>query len=216
MTTITTYAPNLYSGQLEHYRSGKAGRLRNDGDTRDIDGLAVDVTGSTAKLSVAATFTPAAGVQVVRREGPPSLLAPSTLGAAIRLQGLPQFSMEEREAAKARDATAYVTSVGEVTEMYFTPAGAEPQSVEGLGFIPGDVLHGGGKYAYVQSQVERARRLAGIEAKLAAEYGSDVKLAYDPLGQDYVMLRPGQFGYDRVTSAREVYDRVLQDIPKMG
>ena len=214
--TITPYSALLAGGQLEHYRSGKAGRIRNDGDIRQIDGLSVDVTGSPARVSVASTFKPAEGVQVVRREASPSLLSPSTLAATIQLQGLPKFDPAELEAVRAGGASGYVTAVGEVTEMYFTPAGAEPQSVEGLGFIPGDVVQSGGTDEYVKGQVERARKLADIETKLAAEYGSDVKLAYDPLGQEYVMLRPGPFGYDRITSARDVYDQVLQDVGKMG
>jgi len=205
-----------YSGQLEFYRSGQAGRVQNDGDVRQIDGIAVDVSGFSSKLVIPSSFTPGPGIQTVKREAPPNLLAPSTLAASIQLQSLPQFSQAERDAAKTKDASVYVTAIGEVMEMYFTPVGTEPRSIEGLGFVPGEVLHGGGKAEYVESEVARIRRMADIETKLSAEYGADVKLAYDPLAQEYLMLRRGQFGYDRVTSAREMYARALQDVSKMG
>jgi hypothetical protein len=216
----TTFTPTSYfprSSHLEHYRSGRAGPVRNDGEMREIDGIAVDITGMSSKVAVAATFKPADGVQIIRRsEGPPSLLAPSTMAATIQLQSLPKYSQAELDAAKAKGGGGYVTSVGEVTEMYFTPAGGEPQSVEGLGYLPGDVLQNGGQAEYVKSQVARARGLAEVETKLSEQYGADVKLAYDPMAREYIMLRPGQFGYDRVTSARDVYAQVLQDQSKMG
>jgi hypothetical protein len=214
LTTQTSFLAQ--SGQLEFYRSGKAGQFRNDGDVRQIDGFAIDVAGSTSKLVRSATFEPGAGVNVVKREGPPSLLAPSTLAASIELQAMPNFSKAEIAAAKALGGNGYVTSVGEVTEMHFTPIGAEPQSVEGLGFLLGDVLQGGGRIDYVKRQIARSGELARIEGDLSAEYGADVKLAFDPMAEEYVMLRPGQFGYDRVKSAREVFVQVVQDVPKMG
>lgn len=204
-----------YRGQLEFHRSGQAGRVQNDGDVRQIDGIAVDVPDFSSKLVIPTSFAPGPGIQTVKREGPPNLLAPSTLAASIQLQSLPQLSQAERDAAKTKDASAYATAIGEVTEMYFTPAGTEPQSVEDLGFVPGEVLHGGRKAEYVASEVARIHRMADIKTKPSAEYDADVKLAYDPLAQEYVMLRPGQFGYGRVTSApggvRPDAARCLQD-----
>lgn len=215
LTTQSSYLAQ--TGQMELYRSGRIGRLHNDGDVRQINGFAIDVTGSTSKVVMPTAFTPGVGIQTVKAGTPPSLLASSTLAAAIQLQGLPDISEAQKEAVKAGDGSAYVTSIGEVKEMYFTPVGAESQAVEGLGFLPGHVLHDrGAKIEYVKSQIARAGELARIEKQMSAEHGVDVKLAFDPMAGEYVMLRPGQPGYDQVKSAQDVFDRMVLDARRMG
>lgn len=198
-------------GQMDHLRSGKVGRFQNDGDVHQMNGFAVDVSGSMSKLMVASSLEAGAGVNVVPRGASSGLLAPGTLAATIQLRGLPQFGQAEIDAAKARGAGGYVTAMEDVTELEFTPVGAEAQSVEYPGYIPGDVLQNGTESAHLKRQVERTRDLADLEASLSVEYGVEVKLAFDPMAQEYVMLRPGQAGYDRVTSARDVYAQVLRD-----
>lgn len=216
---LTTQSSWLaFTGQLEYYRSGKAGTLRNGGDVRQVNGFDIDVTGTASKLMVPTTFTPGPGIKTVSGGNSANLLDSGTLAASIQLQSEIGSAADWKAAAKSgADASAYVTSVGEVTELAYTPVGAEPQSVEGLGYFPGDVVRNGGQIDYVKSQVERDAALARTEAQLSAEYGVEVKLAFDPLAGEYMMLRPGQAGYDQVTSARDVFDRVMrEDLGRMG
>jgi hypothetical protein len=217
MRPLTTQTSLLaQSGQLNFYRSGAAGVIRNDGDVRRINGFAIDVAGSMSKVVTSQAFTPGPGVTAVKPQASPNRLAPSTMAASIQLQGVPTFGKAEMDAVKAGSGSAYVAEVPETVEILFTPVGAEPQQVEGLGFLPGDVFQSDGAIDYVKGQIGRSGELARIEAQLSDEHGVDVKLAFDPLAEEYVMLRPGQPGYDRVTSARDVFAQMAHDATKMG
>lgn len=214
LTTQSSYL--AHSGRLDLYRSGTEGRIRNDGEVARINGFAIDLTGTTSKLVRTVPFAAGAGIDTVAAEQPRGLLASSTLAASIQLQNVPSFSAEALAAAKARGGASYVAAVPETVEIHFTPIGAEPQPVEGLGFVPGEVLQSGTKVDHVARQIARAGELARIETRLSEEQRADLKIAFDPLAEEYVVLRPGQPGYDRVTSAREVFAEVVRDVPKMG
>ncbi|NVJ69493.1 MAG: hypothetical protein HWE08_04020 [Alphaproteobacteria bacterium] len=58
--------------------------------------------------------------------------------------------------------------------------------------------------------------LMEVEKSLKAEYGEDVKLAYDHRGDKLVMVRPGQPGYDEIRTGEEAWERD-RDLPhQMG
>jgi hypothetical protein len=70
--------------------------------------------------------------------------------------------------------------------------------------------------ARASREVANSGELAKIEKQLSAEHGVDVKIAFDPLAGEYMMLRPGQPGYDQVKSAQDVFADVVRDLPRMG
>src|SRR5690349_5125584 len=72
-----------WSGQLDDYRSGKAGRVINGGNVRQIDGFAIDVSGTSSYLAIPMSFAAAPGITVVKDGEIPSALAPSTMAASI-------------------------------------------------------------------------------------------------------------------------------------
>lgn len=205
------------TGQLDHYRSGRAGSLSNTDDMRRIGNFQIDVSGSTSRLIQTSTFTPGKGIATVPPAANSAVAASSepVTTKAIDTRTPPAFSLAELDAIREKDASAFIATVPASVEIHYTPVGAEPQSVEGLGYLPNLSDHG--KHAdYVKSQVARAEELAQIEGQLRREYGAPVKIAFDPLSGTYTMLRSGQNGYGNVQSAQDVYRRVLDDIPKMG
>jgi opacity protein-like surface antigen len=67
------------------------------------------------------------------------------------------------------------------------------------------------------AEVARSGELAKVEKQLRAQNnGDDVKIAFDPLANQYMALRPGQPGYDQVKSAEDVFTQVIKDLPKIG
>jgi hypothetical protein len=217
---LTTQTP-LYltwTGLLDHYRSGKAGAVVNDGDVREINGFAIDVTGTSSYLLAPTRFEPGPGIKVVKRDEVPSTLAPSTM-ASLQMLTMEDGDTSWKEAADNPPLDQpWVTAIGEVTALIYVPTGTEPQPVDGVGFLPGDVFQKGGSahLDYFKREVARAGELAKIEKQLSADYGVDVKIAFDPLAGEYLMLRPGQPGYDGMKSAQDVFAEVVRDLPKIG
>jgi hypothetical protein len=218
---LTTQTPVLltWTGQLDYYRSGKAGAVVNDGDVREINGFAIDVTGTGSHLLAPSQFEPGPGIKVMKRDEMPSVLAPSTMAASLQMLTMEDGDTRWKEAAEhPPTGEPLVTAIGEVTSLIYVPTGTEPQPVDGVGFIPGDVFQKGGSAIldYTKREVARAGELAKIEKQLSADYGVDVKIAFDPLAGEYLMLRPGQPGYDGLKSGRDVFAEVVQDLPKIG
>jgi hypothetical protein len=205
------------TGQLDHYRSGRAGRLSNTDDMRRMGNFEIDISGSMSKLIQTSTFTPGKGIATVPPTGTATVATPSDPATtkAIDTRGAPVFSQAELDAIREQNASGFIAAVPASVEIHYTPIGAEPQSVEGLGFMP-DLSDRNSQVDYVKSQVARAEELAQIEGQLRQEYGEPVKIAFDPLSGTYAMLRPGQNGYGNVQSAQDVYRQVLSDMPKMG
>lgn len=213
---LTSQTPFIaVTGQLDQYLSGRYGSLHNAGDVQKINGFSIDTSGETASLVSTSSFA-APGVPTYQPGAQPALLSGDTLGSLLQSQEIPAFDPAALQATRQQDTSQYIAGVPATVEVHYTPAGAEPQSVEGLGFIPGDVFLSGNIAEYQKQQVARAGELARTEKDLRQQYGSDVKLAYDPLGGDYVMLRPGQAGYDRVKSAGEVFAGIPGDLQKIG
>ena len=112
---------------------------------------------------------------------------------------------------------------GELVDLVPTLRPVPPKTplreVGALGFIPGDVLHGGGARGlidHVRSQLAEIRDLARREAEISERLGEPVKIAFDPNSGHTVVLTRADADYARVRSAAEVYDRVKFDLQKMG
>lgn len=205
-------------GLLDAFRARNAAPVRNDGHVRQIGGFAVDVGGVSAAAVSVQKVAAGAGVKTFRPEGPASLLSPQSLAAAMSLQQVDGIDPAAFAAARGRsiEGTPYEgIAIAETVEVHHRPVGLE--SVQGLADLPGDVLGDqDAEIAYQRRQIARVGELARIEADLAQEYGEPVKLAFDPLAEEYLMLRPGQRGYDEVKSAREVLALTVHDASKMG
>ena len=198
------------SGQLDWYRSGSQGQIRNDGDVRQIDGFPIDLSGSGSTLVSNSRFESGKGIRTVDA-APHGALSPSTLGALIQIK-----ANGDVNATQSADSSPYIASVQATISVSYTPIGAEPQSVELPGFIPGDVFKSGNATDYIKSQIARDGELAKTEINLRQQFGADVKLAFDPLSGEYMMLRPGQTGYDSVKSAQDVFAQIPSELQKMG
>jgi hypothetical protein len=207
-------------GQLDYYRSGAQGQIHNGGDVSQINGFSIDVSGSASSLVSTNEFTPGLGNKTIKAGDVSSLLAPSTLTDALKLQEVPkqthEFTQAEIDAVKKKDAGIYAVAIPEDVQVTFVPTGAEPHSVELPDYIPGDVFQQGKQLDYIKSEVARDGELAKIEADLRHQYGPDVKLGYDPLGEEYILLRPGQRGYDKIESAEDIFRKIPEELQKLG
>jgi hypothetical protein len=141
--------------------------------------------------------------------------------ALAELQGANfDFAAERERLAAAKAAGAYgLASMPEVPTLRPVPPKTPLREVGALGFIPGDVLHGGGARGlidHVRSQLAEIRDLARREAEISERLGEPVKIAFDPNSGHTVVLTRADADYARVRSAAEVYDRVKFDLQKMG
>ena len=216
-TALTTQSSFLaQTGQLAKYRSGLYGTFTNQGDVQNINGFNIDLSGTSSSLLQTTAFTPGKGVKTYNPAAPASgLVAPDTFSTLLQLQNTAAFTPDNLKNVMNADASAYIAAVPENITVSYQPAGTEPQSVEGLGYFPGDVFQNGNQIDYMKQQITRTGELAKIEANLQKQYGQDVKIAFDPMGGEYMMLRPGQAGYDSVKSARDVLNQVPDDLRKM-
>lgn len=204
-------------GDLSAYQAKHAGQVQNPGEIRRFGDVAVDISGQAAYSNATTKFEAGPGVRTYRPETPGALLAPDTLAASVALQtDIPADAVERLKAGDLDPAFAGMISVPETVEIRHTPAA--PETVSGPGFIPGDVFAKGraAEADWFGRQIAGQGQLAQVEAELAKQYGDDIKLAYDPLGEDYLMLRPGQPGYDEVQSARDAFGQTGRDAWKLG
>lgn len=209
------------TGLDQRFRSGSEGTLRNEGDVRNINGFAVDVTGQNTKAESRTTqaIQPGKGVKTVKPDTAASLLDPSTLAASVALQttGV-TYSQNELRAVMDRSVAGTMfdgMAIAESVEITRTQELA-PEQVSGVGFLPYKMGRTE-EIAHVEREIARAAELADIERKLSDEFKTRIKMAYDTVSGEYLALRPGQNGYDRVMSAQELLDvTVNRDIQKMG
>lgn len=220
---VTPITPRINNPALSHltdqFRQRHAGDIRNDGDVRDIGGFAVDVAGSNSRseAKTATAIQPGAGVRTFKPQPVSALLSPASLPVALRTQDI-AFSRETMDAVKGRSVEGTPLegmAIAESAEVTHTETVA-PEAIQGLGYGPANLGRAEEK-SLIESQIARLGELAGAERRLRAEYGEDVKLARDPVADEYLMLRPGQEGYDDVRSAQEVFNgAVTHDIGAMG
>ena len=76
----------------------------------------------------------------------------------------------------------------------------------GLGWIPGDVFTSGSKQALLSHQRQGVEKLMGelqLEREVQNEFGPDAKIAFDKRAGNYIVLQPGDVGYDQVDSGEK-------------
>lgn len=185
-----------------------------------VNNVVVDLSGTGTKTVTRQDVALGKGVKALPPVPTAGLLDEATTSAALQMQAAHAFSADARRSVREAgvagtpyEGLAFASSV----EIVHTPVDAV-RSVPGLGYIPGNVFLGGAGAldAYLRDQVDTAGNLARTERALQDEHGPEVKLALDAIGGDYVMLRPGQAGYDDVTSAQEVFAGMPNDLRKFG
>lgn len=193
-----------------------ARQIRLSGEVRRLEGVMVNLGGETAAVVQRRSVQAGQGVRTFAPEpAAGDRFAAETLSALQQVQGLDPAAFAEARGRSVAGTAYDGVAIQDTVEVEWRPTGVE--AVEGLGYLPGDVLGNPAAEAdHMRAQVDRAGRLAGLEDRLSREHGQPVKLAWDPLGETYVMLRPGQRGYGDVPSAREVLEGMGRDAGKMG
>lgn len=201
----------------ELFRQRNAGSIRNDGDVREIGGFAIDVTGAVSRARETATtaFQPGPGGRTYKPDAASPLLAPDALSSMLKTQDI-AFDRAELEKARNRAVEeAYVVSVPETVTVVRTED-APVEQITSLGYFDRPMGSRAEEIAYIGDQIDRLGRLADIERELSAEQGAAVKLAWDPVAEEYLALKPGQAGYDRVKGAQELLAGAGRDLGLMG
>lgn len=167
--------------------------LESTGEVANIGGFNINLSGQLASTS-----------QTVKVDKtPPANFVLKTDNLSPQLNAMLQEAGDEPLA----------TMPDEVTLIH-TPHMPEP--VAGMGFLPEGVFGSGNEVGYQKQQVARVMELAEIEKGLQSQYGSDVKLAFDPGSGNYVMLKPGDIGYDAVASAQSMKQKEISYLMSTG
>ena len=208
----------------ETFRQRWTGRLSNNGDVRNIDGFDIDVTGSAARgqEAVRSAITPGANTRTYDPEKPP--VAPPSLDSGLPVSTLITLQEYLQERLKtARDPGFGQTDSGDSPYTVSMPAWVDiqhteegrPEQITTVGYYSeaGDAE---AAMAIDSAQVDRLRALADIETRLRSEFGQQVKLAWDGGAGEYLMLKPGQDGYDRIMGANTLVKRLPRDLEMIG
>ena len=181
-------------------QSGQAQGIHNPGHRRLVNDIWVDVAGASASRPFEAEVIPAKGVKTAGAAS--DVMSPEVLAIALQMQTAPaaQASQSATEEPSIENTPFRGVTVPKTLTLHHI---AMPRSVEGLGFIPGDVFLSGGISGHYQREITRLGELAKAEEQLSQEYGQKVKLAFDPIANEHIMLRPGDPSYDRVTGVRD-------------
>jgi len=205
------------------FRKRWADRLVNDGDVRSIGGFDIDVTGKTARgeKTQRSYITPAPGIKTYDPDtAAPATPADSSLPASTLVsfpgdvQSLMKSAAEPDKNRFAPGENPYVMSMPAWVDIKNTEVG-RPEQITTVGYY----REGGDARAAMatdSAQVDRLRALADIETRLRSEFGQPVKLAWDGGAGEYLMLRPGQDGYDRIMGANDLVERLPKDLGMIG
>lgn len=208
------------NGLAELFRKRSAGKIVNDGDVRSLNGFSVDVTGTNTRREqkIETAIQAGKGVRTFKPEAASALMAPSTLSASLRTQDV-NFSRDQMEAVRNRSIEGTplegmaIAESAVITRTETLPV----EQVQGIGYYDRAINSREEDIAYLSGMLARGGELADIEDQLSEEYGEPVKLAWDAASEEYLMLRQGQDGYDRVNSAREVFETdVNRTLGQMG
>lgn len=207
------------------FRERWGGRTVNDGDVRDIRGFRIDVAGQPTRgqESYRSTVTGGSRTTLYDPARPPH--TPPQLDASLpssSLLVLQDKSHEQFKAALEADASnaassdhnPYAFSMPEWVEIQRHEE-THPEQITAVGYFVGGIDLASQK-AFASAQVDRLKALAKIERDLGAEYGEPVKLAWDGTSGEYMMLRPGQAGYDNVRSVNDLVSRLPKDLGTLG
>jgi len=193
-----------------------ARQIRQNGEVRRLEGVMVNLSGETAAAVQRQSIEAGKGVRTFTPEpAAGDRFAPETLSALQQVQGLDPAAFAEARARSVAGTAYDGIAIQDRVEVEWRPTGVE--AVEGLGYLPEGVFgNPAAETEYMRAQVDRAGKLADLEDRLSQEHGQPVKLAWDPLAENYVMLRQGQRGYDDVPSARDVLEGMGRDAGKVG
>lgn len=187
----------------------RPGRIVNDGDVRNVNGFNIDVTGANTRREnrTVTAIEPGKGVRTFKPEPASAMFAPPTLAASLATQDI-GFSRAQIDEARNRsvEGTAFEgVAIADSVEIIHTET-LPIEQVQGIGYYDREINSREEDIAYLSGHLARSGELAAIERQLGEEFGEPVKLAWDPAGREYLMLRPGQPGYDSVKSAAQVFD----------
>ena len=209
------------------FRDRWAGRTVNDGDVRNIGGFQIDVAGKPTRgqESYTSAVTPGAGTTLYDPDRPPHAPPPLDAGlpssSLVVLQG--DFREQFRTAKEADAANALspeqnpfaVSMPSHVVIQHFEDT--RPEQITSVGYFGEGVGMGAASQkGFVMGQVDRLKALAKIERDLSAEYGEPVKLAWDSVSGEYMMLRQGQAGYSDILSVNDLVRRLPRDLKDLG
>lgn len=196
----------------------------NDGDVRDVLGFKIDVTGTVARGEriTRSVVTPGPGSTTydpaTRPHTPPDSSLPSSSLIALQGGALDRSQIEEAMNRPPSDLAEnpYAVSLPAYVDVIQSEAG-RIDSVTSVGYSAIDgPFSRQAEMDFTRGQIDRLQALAKIERDLSHEYGEPVKLAWDGVAQEYLMLRPGQDGYDRVTSVNDMVAHLPRDLKGMG
>lgn len=189
-----------------------SGRIVNPGEVRQIGRFAIDVAGAPASREASTRTSvvagPATTLERLPHASPASSVALPTSSLMI-LQGDSALTYK----AMAKDAApshAWAATLPSEVEVAHRPP-SQIRQVDGVGYFP-EVGDKASQRAFTVGRVDELKALARIEADLATEFGEPVKLAWDDLSGEHIMLRPGDAGYDRVAGTRDLLGRLDRDL----
>lgn len=219
LTTQTSSVAAML-GRVDQFAQRPGGSIINEGDVRHINGFAIDVSGTNTRWekTTEGSVQPGKGVRTFTPETAAALLAPDALSSSLMTQDV-AFSRDQLAAVRERgvEGTVLEGMAIAATATVIHTESVPIEQIQGLGFYDRAVTSRADDIDYIGRQLARSGELAEIERRLAREYGEDVRIAWDPVSQEYLMLRPGQAGYDQVRSAREVFaDDVNRTLRQMG
>lgn len=205
------------TGLAERFRQSNAGSLINDGDVRNINGFNVDVTGTNtrAQRTITTAFQPGPGSRTYKPDAVSGMIAPTALSSTLRTQEIQLTRVDVEKAMSRVPDEAFTVSIPETVDIVHSQEVAVEQ-VASIGYFDRVPQSKGEEIAQIEKQIDRLGRLADIERQLGVEHGSPVKLAWDPISEEYLMLKPGQEGYDRVRGAQDLMTTLKSDLGKMG
>jgi len=218
--TTQTSSVAAMMGLVDRIRERPGGSIVNEGDVRNINGFAIDVSGINTRWekTTEAAIQPGKGVRTFTPETAAALLAPDALSSSLKTQDV-AFTRQQLDAVRERgvEGTALEGLAIAATATVIHTESVPVEQVQGIGVYDRAVTSRADDIAYIGERLARSGELAGIERRLSAEYGEAVKVAWDPVAGEYLMLRKGQPGYEQVRSAQEVFDTdVNRTLRRMG
>jgi|GEM_PF-2340020 len=204
------------SGLADRFRQRNAGSIVNAGNVRAMDGFNIDVTGTNTRSQKTTTtaFQPGSGGRTHKPEATSNMLGITALSSTLKTQEISLNRVDIEKAMSRVPDEAYMVSVPETVDIVHTEE-VPVEQINGIGYFDRVPQSRGEEIAQIEQQIDRLGRLADIERELSQEHGAPVKLAWDPVSEEYLMLKPGQAGYDRVRGAQDQLSTVKSDLGKM-
>ncbi|MBO9501762.1 hypothetical protein [Brevundimonas sp. A19_0] len=191
-----------------------SGRITSAGDGRQVAPHAIDGSRGPASRGASTRSAVVAGPSTTLVQERPPHASPAT-SVAIPTSSLMILQGESSTPFRAlvngvASAEAYAVTLPAEVEVVHRPA-AQIRQVTGVGYFT-EVGDTASQRASTVARVDELKALARIETDLAAGFGEPVKLAWDDVAGEHVILRPGDEGYDRVMGARDLLGRLGRDL----